>query len=107
MAATASIEKKNIPLVSSIDQQAAAEAAIAIEQSLYDKVAVLQDLSARSKSLTDKMANLMDDTSDSAKYSAEIVDNMDYLIEDLKALNDSLDVYYPDLQTAWMTPRNW
>ena len=100
MAATASIEKKNIPLVSSIEQQAAAEAAIAIEQSLYDKVAVLQDLSARSKSLTDKMANLMDDTSDSAKYSAEIVDNMDYLIEDLKALNDSLDVYYPDLQTA-------
>ena len=100
MAATASIEKKNIPLVSSIDQQAAAEAAIAIEQSLYDKVAVLQDLSARSKSLTDKMANLMDDTSDSAKYSAEIVDNMDYLIEDLKALNDSMDVYYPDLQTA-------
>ena len=100
MAATASIEKKNIPLVSSIDQQAAAEAAIAIEQSLYDKVAVLQDLSARSKSLTDKMANLMDDTSDSAKYSAEIVDNVDYLIEDLKALNDSLDVYYPDLQTA-------
>ena len=100
LAATASIEKKNIPLVSSIDQQAAAEAAIAIEQSLYDKVAVLQDLSARSKSLTDKMANLMDDTSDSAKYSAEIVDNMDYLIEDLKALNDSLDVYYPDLQTA-------
>ena len=100
LAATASIEKNNIPLVSSIDQQAAAEAAIAIEQSLYDKVAVLQDLSARSKSLTDKMANLMDDTSDSAKYSAEIVDNMDYLIEDLKALNDSLDVYYPDLQTA-------
>ena len=100
MAATASIEKKNIPLVSSIDQQAAAQAAKAIEQSLYDKVAVLQDLSAQSKLLTDKMANLMDDTSDSAKYSAEIVDNMDYLIEDLKALNDSLDVYYPDLQTA-------
>ena len=100
LAATASIEKKNIPLVSSMDQQAAAQAAKAIEQSLYDKVAVLQDLSAQSKSLTDKMANLMDDTSDSAKYSAEIVDNTDYLIEDLKALNDSLDVYYPDLQTA-------
>ena len=97
MAATASIEKKNIPLVSSMDQQAAAQAAKAIEQSLYEKVAVLQDLSAQSKSLTDKMANLMDDTSDSAKYSAEIVDNT---IEDLKALNDSLDVYYPDLQTA-------
>ena len=100
LAATASIEKKNIPLVSSMDQQAAAQAAKAIEQSLYEKVAVLQDLSAQSKSLTEKMANLMDDTSDSAKYSAEIVDNTDYLIEDLKALNDSLDVYYPDLQTA-------
>lgn len=97
VSAAASIERKNIPLVSSPDPQAAATA---IEQSLYEKVAVLQDLSARSKSLTDKMANLMDDTSDSAKYSAEIVDNMDYLIEDLKALNDSLDVYYPDLQAA-------
>ena len=97
ISATASIERKNIPLVSSPDPQSAAEA---IEQSLYEKVAVLQDLSAQSKSLTDRMSNLMDDTSDSAKYSAEIVDNMDYLIEDLKALNDSLDVYYPDLQTA-------
>ena len=97
ISATASIERKNIPLVSSPDPQSAAEA---IEQSLYEKVAVLQDLSAQSKSLTDRMSNLMDDTSDSAKYSAEIIDNMDYLIEDLKALNDSLDVYYPDLQTA-------
>ena len=94
---TASIERKNIPLVSSPDPQGAAKA---IEQALYEKVAVLQELSAQSKSLTDRMSNLMDDTSDSAKYSAEIVDNMDYLIEDLKALNDSLDVYYPDLQTA-------
>ena len=97
ISATASIERKNIPLVSSPDPQSAAEA---IEQSLYEKVAVLQNLSAQSKSLTDRMSNLMDDTSDSAKYSAEIVDNMDYLIEDLKALNDSLDVYYPDIQTA-------
>lgn len=94
---TASIERKSIPLVSSPDPQGAAKA---IEQALYEKVAVLQELSAQSKSLTDRMSNLMDDTSDSAKYSAEIVDNMDYLIEDLKALNDSLDVYYPDLQTA-------
>ena len=94
---TASIERKNIPLVSSPDPQGAAKA---IEQALYEKVAVLHELSAQSKSLTDRMLNLMDDTSDSAKYSAEIVDNMDYLIEDLKALNDSLDVYYPDLQTA-------
>ncbi len=94
---TASIERKNIPLVSSPDPQGAAKA---IEQALYEKVAVLQDLSAQSKSLTDRMSNLMDDTSDSAKYSAEIVDNMDFLIEDLKALNDSLDVYYPDIQTA-------
>ena len=94
---TASIERKNIPLVSSPDPQGAAKA---IEQALYEKVAVLQELSAQSKSLTDRMSNLMDDTSDSAKYSAEIVDNMDYLIEDLKALNDSLDVYYPDRQTA-------
>ena len=95
--AGASIEKKSAPLLSSPNP---ADAAATIEQSLYEKVDVLKDLSAQSKSLTVKMSNLMDDTSDSAKYSAEIVDNMDYLIEDLKALNDSLDVYYPDLQTA-------
>ena len=95
--AGASIEKKSAPLLSSPNP---ADAAATIEQSLYEKVEVLKDLSAQSKSLTVKMSNLMDDTSDSAKYSAEIVDNMDYLIEDLKALNDSLDVYYPDLQTA-------
>lgn len=76
------------------------EAAGTIKTSLEEKVAVLHNLSAQSKSLTDKMSNLMDDTSDSAKYSAEIVDNLDYLIEDLTALNDSLDVYYPDLQDA-------
>ena len=42
----------------------------------------------------------MEDISDSAQYSADLVDNMDFLIEDLTALHDSLDTYYPDLQSA-------
>ena len=83
-----------------MDQQAAAQAKKAIEQLYKKRWQSFRILSASEQTSTDKMANLMHDTSDSAKYSAEIVDNMDYLIEDLKALNDSLDVYYPDLQTA-------
>ena len=42
----------------------------------------------------------MDDISDSAQYSADLADNMDMLIEDVTALHDSLDVYYPDLQAS-------
>lgn len=68
--------------------------------SLMNKAGMLQDVSQKSSDLAALLSNLMDDTSDSAKYSAEIVDNLDYLIEDLTALNDSLDTYYPDLQAA-------
>ena len=46
------------------------------------------------------MSNLMDATGEAAKYSAELVDNLDWLIQDVTALRDSLDVYYPDLQAA-------
>lgn len=53
-----------------------------------------------SDQLTGSMSNLMDNLSDSAGFSAEIVDYTDYVIEDLKALNDTLDTYYPDLQQA-------
>ena len=60
----------------------------------------LERISETSGHLSSLMSNLMDDTSDSAKYSAELVDSMDYFIEDLTALHDSLDAYYPDLQTA-------
>jgi hypothetical protein len=42
----------------------------------------------------------MAETSDSAKYSAQLVDNLDYLIEDLTALDDSLNTYYPDFQAS-------
>ena len=93
----ASIEKHNVPLVSApevpVDMQTLMEL-------LAGRQSVLMDISKKSSDLSSLMSNLMDDTSDSAKYSAEIVDNLDILIEDLTALHDSLDTYYPDLQDA-------
>ena len=67
---------------------------------LGEKTAALEEIAGRSRSLARSMSNLMDDTADAAEYSQDIVDNLDYLIEDLTALNDSLDTYYPDLQEA-------
>lgn len=88
-----------------MDQQAAAQAAKAIEQSLYEKLGSPSGFICSEQILTDKMANLMDDTSDSAKYSAEIVDNTDYLIEDLKA-SMILWMYIIRIsRLPWMTPR--
>ena len=46
------------------------------------------------------MSEMTENTGDAAKYSRELIDNLDFLIEDIMALNDSLDVYYPDLQDA-------
>ena len=94
---TAAIEKHNVPLVSApevpVDMQTLMEL-------LAGRQSMLTDISKKSSELSGLMSNLMDDTSDSAKYSAEIVDNLDILIEDLTALHDSLDAYYPDLQDA-------
>ena len=93
----ASIERHIVPLVSApevpVDMQTLMEL-------LAGRQSMLMDISKKSSDLSSLMSNLMDDTSDSAKYSAEIVDNLDILIEDLTALHDSLDTYYPDLQDA-------
>lgn len=67
---------------------------------LTSKGKALTTIAGQSRELTTAMSNLMGDTSDAAKYSSELVDYMDYLIEDITALNDSLDVYYPDLQAC-------
>ena len=42
----------------------------------------------------------MDNVGDAAKYGADLTDSMDLMIEDLTALHDSLDMYYPDLQAS-------
>lgn len=69
-------------------------------QALTARKAVLEKISAASKKLSSDLSSLLDNTGDSARYSAELVDDMDLLIEDLTALNDSLDMYYPDLQAG-------
>lgn len=99
----ASIIQYNAPLVSAIDTSGLDALLVEpddLPQTLLSKAGKLQAVSQKSSELAALMSNLMDDTSDSAKYSAEIIDNLDFLIEDLTALNDSLDTYYPDLQSA-------
>lgn len=67
---------------------------------LTGKGKALAVIAGQSKKLAEAMSRLMADTSDAAKYSSQLVDNLDMLIEDVTALNDSLDVYYPDLQAC-------
>ena len=94
----ASIIRKEAPLVGDpTDMTLTASELLAL---LQKRKGTLEEISKTSRSLTVLMSNLMDNTADSAKYSRELIDNLDYLIEDITALNDSLDVYYPDLQEA-------
>ena len=69
-------------------------------QSLNAKKQLLEQLSKQSGDLVSTMSEMTENTGDAAKYSRELIDNLDFLIEDITALNDSLDVYYPDLQDA-------
>ena len=69
-------------------------------QSLNAKKQLLERLSKQSGDLVSTMSEMTENTGDAAKYSRELIDNLDFLIEDITALNESLDVYYPDLQDA-------
>ena len=84
----AQIEKREVPFVASSGSQ------------LQQLMQMLRKIDKDSRKFTQTAGNLMEDISDSAQYSADLVDNMDFLIEDLTALYDSLDTYYPDLQRA-------
>ena len=84
----AQIEKREVPFVASSGSQ------------LQQLMQMLRKIDKDSRKFTQTAGNLMEDISDSAQYSADLVDNMDFLIEDLTVLHDSLDTYYPDLQSA-------
>lgn len=84
----AQIEKREVSFVASSGSQ------------LQQLMQMLRKIDKDSRKFTQTAGNLMEDISDSAQYSADLVDNMDFLIEDLTALHDSLDTYYPDLQSA-------
>ena len=84
----AEIERRQVPFVASSGSQ------------LQQLMQMLRKIDRDSRKFTQTAGNLMEDISDSARYSADLVDNMDFLIEDLTALHDSLDVYYPELQSA-------
>lgn len=85
----AHIEKHEVPLVgapSSVD--------------LVTLYKMLSKIDKDSREFTQVASNLMDNVGDAAKYGADLTDSMDLMIEDLTALHDSLDMYYPDLQAS-------
>lgn len=67
---------------------------------LKQKEKALRQVASSSNALVADTADMLDDVSNTSKYLAQTTDQLDYLIEDVKALKDSLDVYYPDLQSA-------
>lgn len=69
-------------------------------ETLMQKKAALEKLSAASSKLASQMKELLEDGADASQYMAELTECMDFLIEDGTALYDSLDMYYPDLQAA-------
>ena len=85
----AHIEKHDVPLVaasSSVD--------------LVTLYKMLSKIDKDSREFTQVASNLMDNVGDAAEYGADLTDSMDLMIEDLTALHDSLDMYYPDLQDS-------
>lgn len=84
----AQIEKLQVPLVASSGSE------------LQQLMQMLRKIDRDSRKFTQTAGNMMEDISESAQYSADLVDNLDFLIEDLTAFHDSLDTYYPDLQRA-------
>ena len=67
-------------------------------QALITKKGYLEQISVSSRRLSSRMSSLLEDTGDSARRAAQLLEEMDLLIEDLTALRDSLNMYYPDLQ---------
>lgn len=85
----AHIEKHEVPLVgapSGVD--------------LVTLYKMLSKIDKDSREFTQVASNLMDNVGDAAKYGADLTDSMNLMIEDLTALHDSLDMYYPDLQAS-------
>ena len=67
-------------------------------QALITKKGYLEQISVSSRRLSSRMSSLLEDTGDTARRAAQLLEEMDWLIEDLTALRDSLNMYYPDLQ---------
>lgn len=67
---------------------------------LTQKKAYLEKLSSASTSLAGKLSSLLDDTSDASRSMGELVDEIDFILEDSTVLYDSLETYYSDFQLA-------
>ena len=60
-----------------------------LSESLKQKEKALRQVASSSNALVADTADMLDDVSNTSKYLAQTTDQMDYLIEDVKALKDS------------------
>lgn len=67
---------------------------------LMAKKTCLEQLSMASNRMASRMSSLLDAAGDSARRTAQLLETMDWFIEDLTAMQDTLDQYYPDLQES-------
>lgn len=82
------------------DFSGAAEDGKKLLEILQQKGQEIERLATSSNALSKRLGGLLDHTADSARYTAELTVSLDRLIEDVTALHDSLDVYYPELQAS-------
>lgn len=75
--------------------------AVQLMQALSAKKTCLEAIQKASKQVVSTLSSILDSTGSSAKRAAEIIECMDLMIEDLTALNNTLDMYYPELQDAF------
>lgn len=74
--------------------------ASSLQEALYEKTKTLEELKQQSSRLVITMSGLLDDIGDTARSASDMTDDMDCFIEEINALNDTLNTYYPDLQSA-------
>ena len=70
-----------------------------VRSMLQEKADLLTEAAKQSAKLTDTLSELGEDVGDSAKYGRDLVDSLDLTIEEVVSLRDSLDVYYPEIQS--------
>ncbi|MCD8370281.1 MAG: methyl-accepting chemotaxis protein [Clostridiales bacterium] len=65
---------------------------------LTQKSETLQDFASTSNALSREMQHLLEDTADAARCASDLSEMLDWLIAEIATMQESLEIYYPDLQ---------
>ncbi|MCD8083309.1 MAG: MMPL family transporter [Clostridiales bacterium] len=98
-AAMAGLSRHETPLVG-VGVSGVTLDAASLLSTLTQKSEVLKDFADASNTLSKEMQKLLADTADAARYTADLAEMLDCLIADVEITQESLKIYYPDLQRA-------